>query len=201
MVDDAFRACLSHEHRTCPGLRSLAFCHRQHVEFGVSVGLLFHVSHRIAYYASMVFIGALTISICAGVFHSRRSISASQLVDTYLPDPATRADIEQRLHLLTPHHKIELRHDGTFAMTDIPDFWQPTETPTALISATGTWSPRPERWRHRIYTGATVIPPTDTPEHRYSATIDVIGFFAPYKLRVILGDPDSSYNATFTKTQ
>ena len=157
-------------------------------------------AHRIAYYATVTFLAALAVSICAGAFYSSRSISTEALVGVYLPDPATRADIEQRLHLLTPNHKIELRGDGTFAMTDVPDFWPHTESPTSLISAIGKWSPQARKVAIE-YTGATVIPPTGGAEERYFATIQIIGFFAPYRLRVILGDPDSDYSATFAKTQ
>lgn len=157
-------------------------------------------AHRLAYCVSIAFFVIVAASICSGLYYSSRSVAAADLVGTYLLDQPTKADLAQRLRILTPNHKIELRGDGTFAMTDVPDFWQLTEGPTALISATGTWSPR-GRAVAIEYTGATSIPPTDPPEHRYSATFDVVGFFAPYRLRLTLGDPDSGYNATFAKLQ
>jgi hypothetical protein len=157
-------------------------------------------AHRVAYYVCIAFFGILAASIWAGQLYSDRPIAAADLVGNYLPDQPTRADLDQRLHLLTPNHRIELRGDGTFAMTDVPDFWQLTEAPTALISATGTWSTR-GRAVAIEYTGATCIPPTDPPHRRYSATIDVVGLFAPYRLRLTLGDPDSGYNTTFAKAQ
>lgn len=181
------------------------FCTASPFAIGVLTWLLYRrrarsTAHRIAFYASIAFLGILAASIWAGLSYSGRPIATADLVGTYVPDQRTRADLDERLHLFTANHKIELHGDGTFAMTDVPDFWQLTETPTALISATGTWSLR-GRAVAIEYTGATSIPSHDPPDYHYSASIDIVGFFAPYRLRFILGDPDSGYNATFAKTQ
>ncbi|MHA3773118.1 hypothetical protein ACXR0O_16420 [Verrucomicrobiota bacterium sgz303538] len=181
------------------------FCTASPFAIGVLAWLLYRrrtrsTAHRIACYASLTFVGILAVSIWAGLLFSGRSIAAADLVGTYVPDQPTKADLDERLHLFTANHKIELRGDGTFAMTDIPDFWQLTGTPTALISATGTWSLR-GRAVAIEYTGASSIPPHDPPDYHYSATINIVGLFAPYRLRFTLGDPDSGYNATFAKTQ
>jgi hypothetical protein len=156
----------------------------------------------------IVMLAILAVAIWGGMFLADRPIASSDLPGTYVADPVTIRDMHGRMNLVAQSHQIVLRPDGTFTMTNVPDFWQLSNSPTAMLSCSGQWQLGP-RSVELDYTGAELSPANRVPptlyraalRTSYHASLEIRGLIPPYKLAVILGDPDEGHEAVFSKSK
>jgi hypothetical protein len=122
---------------------------------------------------------------------------AKDLVGLYLPDAATLRDIRERGHYPGRAISISLSADGTFACTNIPDWWAAAfgKPSGGFITKNGSWKPvrQQDRW---------VVGLDSSSRTRFTiadTSLFLVGAKPPFILRIYLGDSDEGKVMQFAK--
>lgn len=140
----------------------------------------------------------LILVIClglAGCQFDPYSLSYTQ-VEPHLPDlvgqyhtnAATKKLILEEGKYPSAEATISLHGDGTFTMTNIPDWWWKGKTFGSLNSEKGTWKIiRHQKW-WAIF--IRIDSSSDFPRG-FNTDWSLVGNKPPYKIHLTIGDPDS----------
>jgi hypothetical protein len=129
--------------------------------------------------------------------------SIGVLAGIYTLSPETKADLEQRkIYAAIPDSKIVLNKDLTLSISDIPDCFGSSfrESKGQFLNAVGTWRVVvPEIIATygidiNIVSGGTLRAGT------YASHILFKESSAPFKLHLIIGDPDARDELVYEKT-
>jgi hypothetical protein len=112
------------------------------------------------------------------------------VVGTYRPDAGTLALMKKEGYA-DAQHRLELEADGRFAMIGMPDAWRTDGgRPEGRLDLDGgTWSLR----RHQEWWGVEVQLKSR------SALFPLSGAAPPYRIHVVLGDPDDGRAMIFER--
>ncbi len=137
-------------------------------------------------------VGVIVIAILMSLAMILPVFNAS-LDGSYVPDEPTRLFLSQEMNHFTNRNRIDLRKDGTFTMTDVPDFTQMSEVPTGFLNESGTWKAEGRELTLMYH-------PASTPGTEVWLGIEIEGAIPPYRLKMVFGDPDMDKYAVFERT-
>jgi len=127
---------------------------------------------------------------------TRTKPDRSDLVGTWIPTANTIKDMKERGGYAISNHELTLQVDGSFTMTNMPDWWTDGfgESKTNFVSGSGTWELDEEKivrnWKvWRIF--------LKSPE--FGTSIHVRKQKPPYLIHITLGDPDSGLSMLFER--
>jgi hypothetical protein len=116
----------------------------------------------------------------------------NDLVGTWTPDQATLEDMKKRGgYDITKVTMLVIKSDGSLEIINMPDWWEAPfgDSQGRMGSHSGSWS---------IYNDSMCW----TVAIKYSdraSFLNLIGNKPPYKMEIILGDPDSGHSMIFVK--
>lgn len=137
-------------------------------------------------------VGVIAFAVLMSVAMNLPVFNAS-LLGSYVPNSRTRIFLEQEMNHYTDRNRIDLRKDGTFTMTDVPDFTQMSEVPTGFLNESGTWKVEGRELTLMYH-------PASSPGTEHWSGIEIEGAIPPYRLKMIFGDPDMDKDAVFERT-
>ena len=135
----------------------------------------------------------------------------NDLAGTHVPTTKTLSQIAKEGHYPTASPSIVLTSDGTIVITDIPDWWVSFgESRGAFDSGRGSWGvvKHQEWWalgvvfrntEHLASVQSRFAKLGSSPGD-YGAVMMLVGEKAPYKIHLILGDPDEGRSMQFERS-
>ena len=141
-----------------------------------------------------------------GDSYTRKEPIPSSLVGAYVPTAATLTFIRTKGHYPTTQSTIELHKDGSFVLTNVPDWWQNRfGTPGGgFDSGLGQWSVvnLQGAWQIELTFDSTKDFSSSHNSPRGLVTyISLIGEASPYTLHLTVGDPDMGDAMQYTRTR
>jgi hypothetical protein len=125
--------------------------------------------------------------------YTTKQPKAEDLVGLYVPSEETKAFIANEGHYSPAESSITLSADGSVSMTNIPDWWLTPfgESQGRFHSYHGRWTVQ----KHQDWwvVGVSLDDATGT-------EVFLIGEKAPYKIHIILGDPDGGRGMDFVRS-
>jgi hypothetical protein len=141
----------------------------------------------------------LLLSSCIWDSHSypRSKPYQGDLVGTWLPDAKTIDDMRIRGGYVVSQAKtrIVLNEDGTFEAIDMPDWWNDGfgSSRRALQYRSGTWKLIPHANERGWGINLDMVSPFG------NEALNLLGSEAPYRIYIIIGDPDQDHAMIFQK--
>ena len=118
----------------------------------------------------------------------------ADLIGAWTPTPSSIKEMRERGKYEISRHELNLHADGSFSMTNMPDWWQDPrgESGRGFKSGLGTWG---------IYNdhGDWVVT-LDFADH-FRAMVHLRHQKPPYLMHVMLGDPDTGHAMLLEKVQ
>jgi hypothetical protein len=123
---------------------------------------------------------------------TKKEPKTADLVGSWTPDASTINIMQQKggYNSSIPT-RLNLREDGTFELSNMPDWWNNGEGRSAqnYDQYSGKWTiikDEPDRWMLTLYSTKGIRP------------VDLLGE-GPYRLFFVIGDPDNNLTMTFNK--
>lgn len=134
----------------------------------------------------------MTLAACHGIQWSevdftRHQPSKTDLIGRWVPTPASLKDMRERGGYTISRHELDLHADGTFSVTNMPDWWSSFggESHRILQSGSGVWTIQQEDDGVAVW----VIQLDFADHHRIS--LNLRHQKPRYLIHVMLGDPDT----------
>jgi hypothetical protein len=130
----------------------------------------------------------------------------TDLCGTYVPDAATRELIAQVGHYPAAPTSITLLADGFLSIANVPDWWNTPfgESQGEFDSGTGGWNLQQHQqwWAISAHFGTTAhFASLQFRTDSFATEFMLVGQRPPYKLHLVVGDPDAGRAMEFERAQ
>ncbi|CAN5393173.1 hypothetical protein BH09SUM1_BH09SUM1_33610 [soil metagenome] len=141
-----------------------------------------------------------------GWLYTRNKPNPSDLVGVYTPVAKSLAFIKDEGHYKPRPASIALFADGTMTISNIPDWWNNGwgTSGGGFDSGTCTWKLNQDKWRCNLWINFSKTDQFDSlkREHKpFNGEMELTGQKPPYKIYLIVGDPDSDEGIWFEKQE
>jgi len=126
--------------------------------------------------------------------YTTKQPKAEDLVGWYVPTEETKRFITKEGHYPSVESSIALSADGTLTITNIPDWWL-----TPFGRPEGKFDSRRGKWTVQKHQDWWVIGVNLDPG--FGTDLFLIGEKPPYKIHLIVGDPDEGRGMDFIRTK
>jgi hypothetical protein len=133
-------------------------------------------------------------SLCQWSFSNptnpRKKPAREDIVGVWVPTPSSLQKMQEEGMYEISTHTLAFKKDGTFVMTNMPDWWINSfgESAGGFYSGSGTWEITKDRGRWEIRVHFTSLPGY---RNGLTTSFNLSGQESPYRIYLYLGDPDS----------